>query len=117
MGVVIIGLGILLAGCGSEAKLTVKPIKSVEKIVQFGAEKTDIYCPTGICQFSMSSNTSSKVTVNMFYSADKPFTKIEGVSVTGEQKSPVKMLSTHSFSLDLSSKSHDLSVQVVDYYR
>ncbi|MCW8331998.1 spore gernimation protein [Photobacterium sp. SDRW27] len=108
---------IVLSGCGEPLELTVTPIKNVDKVMVTEQSQVDVYCQTGICQFNLASNQATSVTVNMHYNDTRSFNKIEGVSITGKLGSSVNMADENTFSLDVSSDSEPLKIQVVDYYR
>ncbi|MGF1760628.1 spore gernimation protein [Photobacterium sagamiensis] len=111
------GVMLALVGCSEEVQLAASPVNNVEEIKISAQAQIDVYCPTGICQFDLSSNEAITVTVTMHYDDAKMFRKIEGVSVTGKAGPTVKVLGANSFSMDLSGGNEPENIQVVDYYR
>ncbi|PSW06347.1 spore gernimation protein [Photobacterium lipolyticum] len=106
-----------LGGCSEDVQLAASPVKNVEKVNITAQTQIDVYCPTGICQFDISSNEAITVTVTMHYDDAKMFRKIEGVSVTGKAGPTAKVLGANRFSMDLSGDNKPAKIQVVDYYR
>ena len=106
-----------LGGCSEDVQLAASPVNNVEKIKITAQTQVDAYCPTGICQFDLSSNEAITVTVTMHYDDAKMFRKIEGVSVTGKAGPTVKVLGDNRFSMALSGGNEPVKIQVVDYYR
>ncbi|PSU50191.1 spore gernimation protein [Photobacterium frigidiphilum] len=118
LGSVIVASLLMLSGCGDELQLTAAQVKNVDKMSVASDQTTlDVYCPTGICIFDLSSNIETNVVVTMHYNDDKIFSKIEGVSVTGRMGSTVKVLGENSFSMDLAADNDVSKIQVVDFYR
>ena len=113
----ILGMGItLLTGCGEKLEITAQPLKNVDA-VKYQNEQLDVYCPTGICQFELSTNKDVILMVNMYYSESKPFDKIEGVSVTGRGGESIEMGDRNNFRIVLDSDNPPSKIQIVDYYR
>lgn len=107
---------LFLTGCSEALSVSVTPVKGVDHIEQ--QEKSlDVYCSSGICSFGLESNQKVTLSVNMFYGTEQPFTKIEGVSVTGESGGTLNMVGQHQFTLEIVPQNTPVSVQVVDYYR
>ena len=106
-----------VGGCTKDVQLAASPVNNVEKINIAEQTQIDVYCPTGICQFDLSSNEVVTVTVTMHYDDARMFRKIEGVSVTGKAGPTVKVLGVNSFSMELSGGNEPAKIQVVDYYR
>jgi hypothetical protein len=118
LGSVVVASLLMLSGCGDELQLTSTQVRNVDKIAVASDQTTlDVYCPTGICIFDLSSNIETSIVVTMHYNDDKMFSKIEGVSVTGKMGSTVKVLGENSFSMDLAANNDISKIQVVDYYR
>ena len=107
-----------LTACSEEKKLSATNEKNVEKVI-ISEDKTtlDIYCPTGICRFNLSSNVETTLTINMHYNDNKRFTKIEGVSINGNINSNSKIMNESSFTMHLEANSHLSNILVIDYYR
>ncbi|MDX1304526.1 spore gernimation protein [Photobacterium sp.] len=117
IGCTAFGAMLALGGCSEDVQVTVSPVNNVEKMNISDQTQIDVYCPTGICQFDISSNEAITVTVTMHYDNAKMFRKIEGVSVTGKAGPTAKVLSANSFSMGLSGDNESAKIQVVDYYR
>ncbi|MGF1723910.1 spore gernimation protein [Photobacterium nomapromontoriensis] len=106
----------LLSGCGEKAQLVTTPVKNVDAI-EHQQDQLDVYCPTGICQFDLSANQDTDLTINMHYSQSRPFEKIEGVSVTGRTGSSAKVIDGNTFEITLDGNVKPARIQIVDYYR
>lgn len=117
LGLTAIIVSSLLTGCGQDAKISVTPDKGVEQIERASATGMDVYCPSGICKFSVETTAPTELTVTMNYQKDKPFKKIEGVNVIGEIGGSVHVLNQHQFTLNLEKTDQKAQIQVVDYYR
>ncbi|MDO6582385.1 spore gernimation protein [Photobacterium sp. 2_MG-2023] len=107
---------LFLMGCSEALSVSATPVKGVDRIEQ-QEQSLDVYCSSGICSFGLESNQKVTLSVNMFYGTEQPFTKIEGVSVTGESGGTLKMVGQHQFTIEIAPQNIPVSVQVVDYYR
>jgi hypothetical protein len=118
LGSVVVASLLMLSGCGDALQLTATQVKNVDKMAVASDQTTlDVYCPTGICTFDLSSNIETNVVVTMHYNDEKTFNKIEGVSVTGKMGATVKVLGENRFSMDLAANNDISKIQVVDFYR
>lgn len=69
----------LLTGCGQDAKISVTPDKGVEKIERASATSMDVYCPSGICKFSVETTAPTELTVTMNYQKISLLRKSKGL--------------------------------------
>jgi hypothetical protein len=109
----------LLTGCsGNDTQFTLKGVKNVQEMIFFKYKnKVEVYCPTGICTFSISANKATDVNVEMYTDKMKPFKKLEGINLTSDTNATVKRESTATFSLKLPEKDTAVKIQAIDYYR
>lgn len=107
---------LFLTGCSEALSVTATPVKGVDRI-QRQETSLDVYCSSGICSFELESNQKVTLSVSMFYGEEQPFTKIEGVSVTGESGGSLNIAGPYQFTLEIVPQNTPVAVQVVDYYR
>ncbi|MEI8595678.1 spore gernimation protein [Photobacterium sp. Hal280] len=107
---------LVLSGCSEALSVSATPAKGVDRI-QRQDTSLDVYCSSGICSFELESNQKVMLSVSMFYGEEQPFTKIEGVSVTGESGATLNMAGQYQFTLEIAPQNTPVTVQVVDYYR
>lgn len=115
----VLSVALLLSGCsGNDTKFDFKGVKNVQEMIYFKYKnKVEVYCPTGICQFSISANKSTKLNVEMYYDKMKPFKKLEGINLEGDAKATIKRESDSTFALNLPDQNAPVKIQVIDYYR
>lgn len=112
----LVSANLFIQGCGEPLTITATPVRDVERI-EVRENTLDVYCPRGICKFELKANQKTALTINMFYDTEQPFTKIEGVNVTGKSGTSMTMDGLHQFKMAVKPQSEPISVQVVDYYR
>ena len=113
----------LLMGCSQQSLLNGKDsisatsIQGIEQIVQHSDTQFDIVCPTGICRFEFATNQPKTVTLSMYYGADQPFKKLEGIDVCRQPEEALNRLSPYQFEVTLLGDAKPHEIQVIDYYR
>lgn len=112
----LVSANLFIQGCSEPLNITATPVRDVERI-EVKEKALDVYCPRGICKFELKVNQKAELTINMFYDTEQPFTKIEGVSVTGESGNSMTMDGQHQFKMAVKPQKEPITVQVVDYYR
>ena len=75
----------------------------------------DVYCPSGICQFSVQYDPPTQVHVSMYYETNEPFTKIEGAQPL-KGRAAITIVNSSQFTVRLNNPK-PLQIQVVDYFR
>ncbi|SMY31784.1 hypothetical protein PMAL9190_00195 [Photobacterium malacitanum] len=117
LGFLVVAATMLLSGCSGEATVTATPVKNVDTVSVTSPEDIDVFCPTGICTFELSTSAPTKVTVTMHYDYSKLYTKIEGVSVVGKGAKDAKVVDEDQFTVELTKKNTPVKIEVIDFYR
>ncbi|MDO6708747.1 spore gernimation protein [Photobacterium sp. 1_MG-2023] len=115
-GIFLLSVNLFTVGCSEPFAISAEPVKDVDQI-DINDRVLNVYCPRGICQFELSTNQETDLVVNMFYGEEQPFTKIEGVSVTGAAGSSLSVESQSQFKMLIQPQKTPVRVQVIDYYR
>ncbi|MEZ8027509.1 hypothetical protein [Enterovibrio norvegicus] len=112
-----------LMGCSQQSLLKGKdsisatPIQGIEQITQQSDTQFDVVCPTGICRFELTTNTPKTITLSMYYGAEQPFKKLEGIDVFRQPEEAINRLSLYQFDVTLLGGAKPHEIQVIDYFR
>ena len=107
-------LFVLLNGCQKTNHNVVVPGTGVSQLERSFTRELDVYCPSGICRFTIEGGKEKSVVVNMYYEEGLPFKKIEGAYAVDETTAAVKVVNHQQFVMVFSEIAH---IQVVDYFR
>ena len=114
--VVAIAIGFLNGSTGN-FQLIATAIRNVENIVVAEDQSAlDVYSRTGICQFELSATVETTVVISMHYDEERPFKKIEGVTVNGEND-VAEVMGPNRVRLTVPAGNVPVRIQVVDFYR
>ena len=105
---------ILLNGCQQDNEKIVVPGMGAVLIERASPTELDVYCPSGMCKFTIEGGVNEQVVVNMYYEEGLPFKKIEGAYTADETATQVKIVDQSQFTVVFSQSTH---IQVVDYFR